>query len=204
MEGFIDDVLRQQKNLEIIDASQGIELIEDASGEENPHVWVSISNAIIQVRNISNRLASIDQTHAQQYKANADAYIAKLEILKEKMHQALKDIKNRDIITFHEAFPYFAKEFDLNIIAVIEREPGTAPSPRELEKTINIVNDSKVKVLFAEPQYELRSAEIIANETGAKIYTLDPIVTGDAEADLYYAYITAMEANLKTLLEALE
>ncbi len=204
MEGFIDDVLRQQKNLEIIDASQGIELIEDASGEENPHVWVSISNAIIQVRNISNRLASIDQTHAQQYKANADAYIAKLEILKEKMHQALKDIKNRDIITFHEAFPYFAKEFDLNIIAVIEREPGTAPSPRELEKTINIVNDSKVKVLFAEPQYELRSAEIIANETGAKIYTLDPIVTGNADKGAYYAYITAMEANLKTLLEALE
>ncbi len=204
MEGFIGDVLMQQKNLEIIDASLGIELIKDGSGEENPHVWVSISNAITQVRNIANQLSAIDQTHAKQYEENADAYIAKLEILKEKMHLSLKNIKNRDIITFHEAFPYFAKEFDLNIIAVIEREPGTAPSPKELENTIKIVKESKVKALFAEPQYELKSAEVIANETGAKIYTLDPIVTGDAEADLYDAYITAMEANLKTLLEALE
>ncbi|MBK5247599.1 MAG: zinc ABC transporter substrate-binding protein [Peptostreptococcaceae bacterium] len=204
MEAFIGDVLLHQKNLEIIDASQGIELIKDESGEENPHVWVSITNAIIQVRNIAEQLSSIDQNHSEQYKANADAYIAKLEILKEKMHQSLKNIKNRDIITFHEAFPYFAKEFDLNIIAVIEREPGTTPSPKELEATIKMVKDSGVKALFAEPQYELKSAQIIANETGAKIYTLDPIVTGEADAGSYDEYITVMEANLKTLLEALE
>jgi len=204
MEAFIGDVIEQQKNLEIIDASQGIELIKDESGEENPHVWVSITNEIIQVRNIAEQLSSIDQIHSKQYKANADAYIGKLEILKEKMHQSLKNIKNRDIITFHEAFPYFAKEFNLNIIAVIEREPGTAPSPKELEATIKTVKDSGVKVLFAEPQYELKSAQVIANETGAKIYTLDPIVTGDVDAGSYDEYITVMEANLKTLLEALE
>jgi len=204
MEAFIGDVIEQQKNLEIIDASQGIELIKDESGEENPHVWVSITNEIIQVRNIAEQLSSIDKVHSKQYKANADAYIGKLEILKEKMHQSLEKIKNRDIITFHEAFPYFAKEFDLNIIAVIEREPGTAPSPKELEATIKTIKDSGVKALFAEPQYELKSAQVIANETGAKIYTLDPIVTGDADAGSYNEYITVMEANLKTLLEALE
>lgn len=204
MENFIGDVLMQQKDLKIIDASQGIQLIKDESGEENPHVWVSISNAIIQVRNIGDQLASLDEIHSKQYQENAEIYIAKLKILDEKMHQSLKNIRNRDIITFHEAFPYFAKEFDLNIIAVIEREPGTAPSPKELEMTIKIVKDSKVKALFAEPQYELKSAEIIARETGAKIYTLDPIVTGDADAGSYDAYITAMEANLKTLIEALE
>ena len=204
MEAFIGDVLMEQKNLEVIDASQGIELIKDKSGEDNPHVWVSITNAILQVRNISSQLSSIDPANSEQYKANAEAYVAKLEVLKEKMHQSLKDIKNRDIITFHEAFPYFAEEFDLNIIAVIEREPGTSPSPKELETTIKTVKDSKVKALFAEPQYELKSAQIIAKETGAKIYTLDPIVTGDADAGSYDDYITVMEANLKTLLEALE
>ncbi len=204
MEAFIGDVITQQKSLAIIDASRGIELMKDASGQENPHVWVSISNAITQVRNITDQLSAIDQTHAKQYEANAEVYIGKLEILEEKMHQSLKNIKNRDIITFHEAFPYFAKEFDLNILAVIEREPGTAPSPKELEMTIKTVKDSNAKVIFTEPQYELKTAEIIANETGAKIYTLDPIVTGDADADSYDAYITIMEANLKTLLEALE
>ena len=60
-----------------------------------------------------------------------------------------------------------------------------------------------MKALFTEPQYELKYAEIIASETGAKIYTLDPIVTGEGKPDAYDEYITVMEANLKTLLEAL-
>ena len=204
MEAFINDILKEKKGLHIIEASKGIELIKDQSGEENPHVWVSITDSIIQVRNIADQLSSIDKAHANQYKANADAYIAKLEILKTKMHQSLDNIKSRDIITFHEAFPYFAKEFNLNIVAVIEREPGTAPSPKELEETIRIVNDSHVKALFAEPQYDVKAAQTIANETGAKIYTLDPMVTGDASPDSYDAYITGMEANLKSLIEALK
>jgi zinc transport system substrate-binding protein len=120
------------------------------------------------------------------------------------MHFALENIKSRDIVTFHEAFPYFAREFDLNIVAVIEREPGTSPSPKELEETIRIVKGANVKALFAEPQYDAKSAKTIANETDAKIYTLDPMVTGDGSKDSIDAYITGMEANLKSLIEALK
>lgn len=203
MESFLDDVIKQQKNLKIVEASKGIELIKDESGEENPHVWVSISDAILQVRNIAGQLSAIDKTNAEKYKSNAEAYISELEVLKEKMHDSLENIKSRDIITFHESFPYFAREFDLNIVAVIEREPGTAPSPKELEETIKIVNDSKVKVLFAEPQYPVKAAETIANETGAVIYALDPAVTGDSGVNAYDEYLYVMESNLKSLLEAL-
>ena len=60
------------------------------------------------------------------------AYIVKLEAQRDKMHKSLDNVKNRDIVTFHEAFPYFAKEFNLNIVGVIEREPGSAPSAKEL------------------------------------------------------------------------
>ena len=81
-------------------------------------------------------------------------------------------------MTFHEAFPYFAKEFNLNIISVVEREPGTEPTPAELQETIEQVKKLPVKVLFTEPQYSPSAAETIARETGAKIYTLDPVVTG--------------------------
>jgi len=204
MEAFMDKVLNQQKDLKIIEASKGIELIKDDNGEENPHIWVSISDAIIQVKNISEQLAAIDTANASKYKSNADAYMKRLEALKDKMHKSLEGIENKNIITFHEAFPYFAKEFGLNIAAIIEREPGIAPSPKELEDTIKIVKDSKIKALFAEPQYPAKAADMIAGETGAKVYRLDPAVTGDAKPDAYDGYINVMEQNLKSLKEALK
>jgi len=201
MEAFLDKAVSQQPNLKIIEASKGIELVKDENGEENPHVWVSVSDDIIQVKNIAEQLATIDSTNAAQYKSNADEYAKKLEALKSKMHQGLDGIKNRDIITFHEAFPYFAKEFNLNIAAVIEREPGSEPSPQELRETIETVRNSKIKALFAEPQYPAKAAETIARETEARIYTLDPVVTGDSSLD---SYINIMEQNLKTLQDALK
>jgi len=204
METFLDDVIKQDKDLKIVNASDGIDLIKDESGEDNPHVWVSISNCITQVKNIAEQLSVIDPKNAEAYQSNADAYIAKLEALKEKMHASLDTVSNRNIITFHEAFPYFAEEFNLNIVDVIERDPGTTPSPKELENTINIVKESNVKALFAEPQYPTEAAQTIANETGAKVYFLDPGVTGTADETAYDAYLNVMESNLKSLEEALK
>lgn len=204
MEAFLDKVVKQQPNLRIVEASKGIELIRDESGEENPHVWVSISNAIIQVRNIAAQLSAIDAVNAAKYQANADDYVKKLEDLRSKMHNSLGAANNKDIITFHEAFPYFAREFNLNIVAVIEREPGAEPTPKELEDTVKKVKESGIKALFAEPQYPAKAAETIAQETGAKMFTLDPAVTGEAKADAYDDYLNIMEQNLKTLQEALK
>ncbi|MDR3600258.1 MAG: metal ABC transporter substrate-binding protein [Desulfosporosinus sp.] len=202
MESFMNKVVNQMPNLKIIDSSKGIQLIKGQGDEgDNPHLWVSISNAILQVGNIGEQLSLLDPTNAAKYKANTSAYIKKLEAERDKMHQALDGVKNRDIITFHEAFPYFAKEFNLNIVGVIEREPGSEPSAKELAETIDKVNSLKVKALFAEPQYSTKAADTIAKETGAKVYTLDPVVTGPMDAD---AYINIMDSNLKTLQEALK
>jgi zinc transport system substrate-binding protein len=202
MESFMDKVVQQFPDLKIIDTSEGIPLIKgEGDLGNNPHLWVSISNAILQVKNIGNQLAALDPDNADKYKANTDAYVKKLEAERDKMHESLDGIKNRNIITFHEAFPYFAKEFNLNIAGIIEREPGSEPSPKELDNTIKKVNQLKIKALFAEPQYPAKAAETIAKETGAKVYTLNPVVTGPMNAD---AYINIMDSNLETLKEALK
>jgi zinc transport system substrate-binding protein len=201
MESFLDKVIKRLPGLKIVEASRGIPLLKNASdGEENPHVWVSITNAIQQVRNIGEQLAGLDPTHAKQYRANAGRYVRKLEALRQKMHQALAGLRHREMVTFHEAFPYFAKEFNLRVVAVIEREPGSEPSARDLAQTIELVKRTKSKVLFTEPQYSAKAAAVIARETKARLYTLDPVVTGPADPD---AYLHIMEQNLKTLQEAL-
>ena len=203
MEDFMDKVTEQQKKLKVIDASRGIELIHDDEGD-NPHVWLSVTDAIQQVRNIADQLKEADPAHADAYEKNATAYIEKLTALKSEMHAALDNVPHKDIVTFHEAFPYFAKEFNLNIIGVVEREPGTEPTPTELQETIEQVNALPSKVLFTEPQYSPAAAETIARETGAKIYTLDPVVTGEATPAAKNAYIDTMKANMKVLQEALQ
>ena len=214
MEAFLDKVIKQMPQLKIVESSRGIPLIKGDSGAsdsgasdgaegDNPHVWVSISNAIQQVKNIGAQLAKIDPANGLQYRKNANAYIKKLEALKEKMHQGLDHIKNRNIITFHEAFPYFAQEFNLKIVAVIEREPGSEPSAQDLAATIATVKKAKVKGLFAEPQYPAKAAATIARETGIKVSILDPAVTGEANGDRN-TYLKTMEKNLKSLQEALQ
>lgn len=203
MESFMDKVIDQQKKLKIVDASKDIALL-DEDGEQNPHVWLSVTNEIQQVKNITAQLKEADPKNADAYQKNADSYIAKLEALKAEMHTAIDPMPHKDIITFHEAFPYFAKEFNLNIISVVEREPGTEPTPVELKEIIEQVNGLPTKVLFTEPQYSPSAAEAISRETGAKIYPLDPVVTGDSTPEAINAYIDAMKKNTSTLVEALK
>lgn len=221
METFLGKVLSQDSSLKVVEASRGIELIrndaavseeghhhhgheqgsEMEEGEEfNPHVWVSISGAIEQVRRIGEQFAALDTAHSSLYRANADAYIRRLDTLRREMHEALDPYKGAKIITFHEAFPYFAREFGLEIVAVIEREPGSEPSAAELAETVEIVRKHKVKALFAEPQYPAKAAETVAREAGVPVRILDPAVNGDADPD---SYLRTMRANLAVLREAL-
>lgn len=205
MESFLEKVTSQQKDLKLIEASKSekINFLKDGE-EENPHVWLSVTYAIEQVKAITSQLCEADPQHEKQYKDNAMAYVEKLINLREEMHGELDSLPHKDIVTFHEAFPYLAKEFRLNIVSVVEREPGTEPTPKELEDLIGEVKEMPVKVLFTEPQYSPAAAETIARETGARLYKLDPVVTGEATPAAKDAYIDAMRENMKVLKEALQ
>ena len=205
MENFLEKIKSERTNLKIIDASDSDEIFTLKDGDEiNPHVWLSITYNMNQVKAITSQLCLADPDRAAEYKKNALEYLNKLSALRDEMHFALDNLPNKDIVTFHEAFPYFAAEFKLNIVGVVEREPGTEPTPGELTETIGKVNEMPAKVLFVEPQYSPKAAETISRETGAKIFTLDPIVTGDAKPENADAYIEGMKKNKDTLVEALQ
>ena len=168
---------------------------------KNAHIWVSISMHIKQVENITNKLMEIDSKNAEKYMTNANTYIQKLESLKKKMSDELLGVENNKIVTFHEAFDFFAEEFNLDIVAVIEREPGTYPSAGEVADIIDLIRSKEVKAIFVEPQYSRSAADTIARETGIGVYTLDPIVTGELNKD---TYIDVMNNNLNILKTALK
>lgn len=210
MESFLDKATSAYEDLNVINASEGI--LEDFheeeehdhnhahNHEENAHVWVNIDLYIKQVENIANELSKLDVSNADKYLSNSEAYIERLKNLKVEMHERLDGIENRNIVTFHEAFEYFADEFNLNIVAVIEREPGTSPSAGEVAKIIDEINETSSVAIFVEPQYEKSSANVIANETNVPVYSLDPIVSGKLEKG---EYERIMRENLLVLEEAL-
>ncbi len=201
MESFLDTLSAGHPGITVVKLTDGIPLLQGPGNQAaNPHVWVSIDGCIAEVRNLGRALAMADPAHGAWYAKNTAAYVAKLEALQETMQAALAPYKGREIITFHEAFPYFAREFGLRIAAVVEREPGSEPSARELAATAELVRKNKAAALFSEPQYPDVAARTIARETNARVYVLDPAVTGP---DDYDAYVTIMQKNLTVLKEAL-
>lgn len=210
MESFLDKATSSCKNLKVINSSEGIleegeyeeghHEHEEGHNEENAHIWVSVSLYINQVQNIANELAKADEKNADKYLENAEIYIEKLKTLKNEMHEKLDNLEKKNIVTFHEAFSYFADEFNLNVVAVIEREPGTSPSAGQLAKIIDEIKETSAKAIFVEPQYEKTTANVISKETGVPVYSLDPIVSGKLDKG---EYERIMRENLKVLEEAL-
>lgn len=198
MEDFLDKALQTKEDKTII-AADGYPLFEN-----NAHVWVSPAGAVYEVQKIASGLAVLDPVHADLYQKNSTQYVTNLEALSVHMHTELDAYKGASIITFHEAFPYFASEFGLKTAAVIEREAGTEPAAKELADLINLIktvqNEGSGVALFAEPQYSSSAAEVISSETGCTVYELDPAVTGELDKD---SYIKTMLKNCDVLKTAL-
>ena len=213
----MDKVIALRADLPVIDASAGIDMLpageygtggghddDDHDGHDhdvNAHVWLDPKLAAVQVQNIGEGLAAADPAHADAYRENAAAYTQRLLALDAELSAMLSPVAGERIITFHEAFPYFANAYGIEIAGVIEHEPGEEPGTREIAQTCDLVTSLGIRALFVEPQYPQKAAETIARETGAGIYTLDPVVSGDGTKE---SYETIMRENARVLLEALK
>lgn len=199
METFLDKVRAQNPELKMVEVSEGIPLIDG-----NPHVWVSPEGAARQVENVAKALAASDPENADRYAANAAAYKDKLSGLAQRMKSELAPFSGAPVVALHDTFPYFARDFGLDVVGVIESEPGVEPSAKQLAGIVDLVRAKNVKVLLAEPQYSDKAAQTIARETGARVLQIDPVATGPSDpAEARDAYLRAMEKNLETLRDAL-
>ena len=198
METFLDKVRAQNPRLKMVEVSKGIPLIDG-----NPHVWVSPEGAARQVDNIAKALSESDPENADRYASNAAAYKMKLADLAQRLKKRLAPFAGAPVIALHDAFLYFAKDFGLDIVGVIERAPGQEPSAKQLAGMVDLVRAKNVKVLLAEPQYSDKAAQTIARETGARVRRFDPVATGPSDPESARdAYLRAMEINLEVLQRA--
>lgn len=211
MEGFMEKVISNYKNLEIINSSEGIELIEkendeelevhDHEHEENSHIFGSVTNYIKQVKNITEGIIKLDPKNKELYLNNCKKYIEKLESLKEDIKREINSLSYKNIVTYHDSFDYFAKEFGLDVVGTVEDEHGISPSAKEVVKLVEIIKEKNVKAIFIEPDSNTKLVNTIANETHTKVYTLNPGTIGNNSKD---EYINIMRNNMNVLKEALK
>jgi len=208
MENYLPDVSKQFPNLTVIDCSQGIDLLPedvhhqeeaDEAEEYNAHTWLDAQNAIRIVKTIAEGAGTLFPEKAEQLNANAEAYIARLEALDAEIREQLLPVAGGKIVTFHEAFPYFARAYGLEIAAVISEEHEDTLSPAQLTAVIETVREAGNPPLFTEPQYSDAAAFAVAAETGAQIYELDPLASGEISPD---AYEQGMRRNARAILNA--
>jgi ABC-type Zn uptake system ZnuABC Zn-binding protein ZnuA len=163
--------------LKLAEDLPGVELLADEEeGGDNPHLWLDVSYARKYVEKIRAELVRIDPGHQAEYEANAAAYDAELANLDDYVRAQLATIPAdaRRVVVFHDAFPYFARAYDVQVVGVVVEAPGQDPSAGEIASLIEAIRESDVKLILSEVQFPDQLVQQLAADTGATV-----------EADLY-------------------
>ena len=212
MEAFLPEITRALPSLPVIEASEGIELLENGDAVEileseeeeiNSHLWLDPSRAARMAENLAAGLIRLMPADEEVITANLQDYRSRLESLDRQLRSGLENLPRRDIVTFHEAFPYFAAAYDLHVVAVVNKEPGEVLTPSQMAVLVREIIRLGNPPLFVEPQYTDLSAQTLSRETGSSVWSLDPMVTGPEEDVPLDYYETVMLQNMNTLIEAL-
>jgi zinc transport system substrate-binding protein len=201
-ENWVDNLDETDYQGVIVDTSNGI--LVKTFGQDNlntsgdPHIWLNPVYAKIQVQNIANAFSNSDPDNQQYYQSNAAQYIEQLDLLDLKIRNTLSNC-NHDFVAFHDAFSYFADEYNLNQHTIISsNSPHGEATAKTLEEVISTSRELNIKVIFSEENVNTRTSEIIANEIGGKVLVLSTLeIFSDG------TYISKMTENLSNLEEAL-
>jgi len=198
LENWLDKLIASagKKKLIIVDTSSGIEVINN-----NPHIWLSPRNVIIQVKNITEALVKIDPAHGNVYKGNAEKYIQRLQTLDAEIHVKIGKLERKGFVVFHSAFLYFAKDYGVKQLAVIQESPEKESSPKHIADVIKTIKTENVKAIFSETGVTSKIVDAIAKDLNLQIYSLDTLERGEIYPEWYEDRI---RANLAVLRKALK
>lgn len=184
LEFWMDRLLESNKEMTVIDSSKGIDLIAESEDEMDPHIWLSLKNAAVQVENICEALTQVDPANKEYYSKNRDGYLEQLSTLDEELKSSFTPKKKDIFVVHHPAWTYFARDYDLEQVPLMENEKE--PGPKYLSQVIDLARRNNITTIFVEPEFNPKSAEVMAREMNANITILDPLA-GDYLNNMRYA-----------------
>jgi zinc transport system substrate-binding protein len=173
LEFWMAKMLQANERMVVVDSSQGIALLQESEGEIDPHIWLSLRNAAVQVDNICSGLIEVDPQNKDYYKKNRDNYLEKLKALDEELNRTFASKKSKIFVVHHPAWTYFARDYGLSQVPLMENEKE--PGPKYLGEVVDLAKKNNIKTIFVEPEYNPKAAEVIAREMNASIISLDPL-----------------------------
>ena len=166
--------------LKIVDVSDTIVKIpmtvsdgDEKAGELDPHVWLSPANVRVIAQNIEVALSEESPANSTTYQANLESFLSDIDELDNEISSSLSSLTTRKFITFHPAWGYFARDYNLEQIAI--EVGGNEPSAAELANLISTATENNIQVIFAEPEFSTKTAETIASEINGKVILIDPL-----------------------------
>lgn len=186
-------------NLDIVNSSEGISLIDDhhehdhrdgeiEKSDDNhdklhthsihagidPHIWLSINTIIIQANNIKNSLSKLDPDHADYYKRNFAIFLNRLDSLDKAIRQQYTVLnKAVSFVIYHPSLGYYCRDYSIEQLA-IEME-GKEPSPAYLRELIDLIKEKNITTVFYSNQFDKRSAETIAKQLKIPLTPINPL-----------------------------
>ena len=186
---WLKKIAAANPDMQVVHTDQGIQKIPMAAnyaeseqhreknqpGEFDPHIWLSPSLVMIQARTILNALVEIDPDHRAVYETNTKVFLSKLEALDADFKNMFAGKQGFEFLVFHPSWGYFARSYGLQQVP-IEIE-GKDPKPAQLKELIEHAKKKHINVIFVQPQFSSRSAELVAKEIGGRVIFADPLAS---------------------------
>ena len=173
LEFWMDRLIQGNRKMVVLDSSKGIDLIQESKGEMDPHTWLSLRNAAVQVENIYAGLIEVDPANKDYYLKNKEGYLQKLQSLDAELNRSFAQKDRKIFIVHHPAWTYFARDYNLDQMPLMENDKE--PGPKYLGEVIDLARKNNITTIFVEPEFNPKSAEAIAREINASMVDLDPL-----------------------------
>lgn len=208
MEAWVDDAIKSANNSSLItvEASKGAEPIQNTEEEEieehgqyDPHLWLSLKGAELEVKNIKEALVSADPSNKEFYETNCNDYVAQLEKLYTDYQGKFQSVKKKSFVTGHAAFGYLCRDFGLEQNSVEDVFAEGEPSAQQMTELVKYCKENQVTTIFAEEMASPEVSKTLADEVGAKVETIYTIEGGEDDK----SYLERMEDNLSKIYDSL-
>lgn len=169
---WMDRIRQNAPDMRIYDLSEGI--IRPEKGKYvDPHIWTSVKNMRIMAQHLVEILAKEDPENGEYYRKRAAALTAELKKMDVAFGNQLKSVPNRSFLIYHPTLTYFAKDYNLDQIA-IEKE-DKEPTPFTVKETINECKRKHVRLILLQKEFDIKNTQMIARQLDAQIVQFDPL-----------------------------
>ena len=171
-----------------------------SGGTVDPHIWLDPRNAAILVDHIAQVLSEEDPAHADRYRANAAAFIDRLQILEHDLHVDLAPMRTHPVLIFHDALQYFADRFGLESVTSLVGNPSLPPGAKDVRTVRQYIDEHEIPCFFTEPSFRSKVVDALVRETGVRRHILDVLGVREVGGDIPHSYEDLLRNISKTLL----